>query len=223
MLNQQLLLIKKYESRTLYRHSSGMGTVICYNDGVDREVLVLDAKYRTLGNLNTSRYKELVGKVDNWSNINGNPFLNGVISSYNTPNRFKVTDRYLNKLWFDTTYDTKTSKYNTDVLIDCTAAQHCRSIKVNGVGCDIPNIQILMRIYCEANRLDGLDPTVTQYATYAFGDVNPNGWWKPGATNDFWSSTRINDSSSFLQIRFEGRCVSQYIGYDYGVCPVLEL
>ena len=32
--------------RKLYRHTTLPGSVLCFNDGVDRSVLVLDAKYR---------------------------------------------------------------------------------------------------------------------------------------------------------------------------------
>ena len=221
---QKLLLKSKYSRRNLYRHSSGMGTVICFNDGQDREVLVLDAKYRTLANLNTYN-KEMLLSSKSSINVNGNTFLNGIEDwLYNQSNKFKVSDTHLNKLWFTTTYDTNTSKYNTDVLIDSPAAIHCRSINVGGVGCDIPNIQTLMRIYCEAERLDALDPTVSQYSNYAFSEVNPNGWWRPGGTNDFWSSTKAdNDNGSFLQMRYDGRCVTQWNDANYGVCPVLEL
>lgn len=218
---QKLLFTSKYSRRVLYRHSSGMGTVICFNDGMNREVLVLDAKYRTLANLSSN--ETILPEHGSTLNINGNAYLDGVNDGENNELKYRlhVSDKKLNYLW-QNIIDANTSKYNTDVLIDSPAAIHCRSIKVGGVGCDIPNIQILMRIYCEANRLDALDPTVSQYSTYAFGDMNSNGWWRPGGTNDFWSSTKIS-KNTYFQIRYNRKCVNQYEEYEYGVCPVLEL
>ena len=213
---QKLLLNSKYSRRFLYRHSSGMGTVICFNDGMDREVLVLDAKYRTIAAI-TTLSKEL--PYYPYLNINGHQYLDGINDDFRT--KMHISDKRLNTLWKDT-IDVNTSKQNTDIRLDSPAAIHCRSIKVGGVGCDIPNIQTLMRIYCEAERLDALDPTVSQYSNYAFSEVNPNGWWRPGGTNDFWSSTQSGDNT-LLQVRYNAKCVNQYEEYEYGVCPVLEL
>ena len=80
LYTQKLLLNSTYSRRTLYRHSSGMGTVICFNDGRDREVLVLDAKYRTVSNINTLS-KDL--PYYPCYNINGNQFLDGVNYDWN--------------------------------------------------------------------------------------------------------------------------------------------
>lgn len=50
---QDLYIVRKILSsgeRWLYRHRSGMGTVLEFDDGIDyRKVLILDAKYRTTG------------------------------------------------------------------------------------------------------------------------------------------------------------------------------
>lgn len=39
------------------------------------------------------------------------------------------------------------------------AVRYARSQIINGQGCDIPNIQQMIRIYCDALFIDSIDPT----------------------------------------------------------------
>ncbi len=202
--------------RKLWRHPSEMGTVIEFNDGQDRKVLVLDAQYRARWQMMTSTSNDT--SLPNYisKNTNNTWYIDGG-SSATTPSACaSLTDDTLNSLWVNS-IDDNTSKYNTDVWFtqpDCEAATHCRSITVNGVGCDIPNIQTLMRIYCEGVLLDALDPTVTSYQDFRFSD-----WF---ASWYLWSSTECN-TQYVRQMHSNGSC-----GYDrkdssFGVCPVFEL
>lgn len=45
------------------------------------------------------------------------------------------------------------------------AVSKCRSVLVNGTGCNVPNIQQLARIYCDALLLDSMDPTASANPT----------------------------------------------------------
>ncbi len=212
--------------RTLYRHESGMGTVMEFNDGQDRKVLVLDAKYRA---------KELALGLDGnypsihnciTSNTNGNQFIDGIYlvpSELSPGSCASLTDESLNSLWANS-IDINTSKYNTDILLsiddtdtdghDSEAATYCRSITVNGVGCDIPNIQTLMRIYCEAILLDEFDPTVSLYP-----DLKLSDWLNASL---LWSSTEAEGSYGLGLLEW-GMAHGDRKTYAYGVCPVLEL
>ena len=204
--------------RKLYRHDSDMGTVIEFNDGKNRKVLVLDAQYRAREIMMTSSSTDT--SLPNYSskNTNSNWYIHGARTSTNPSACASLSDATLNSLWAKS-IDANTSKYNTDVWLtqpDCECATHCRSIKVNGVGCDIPNLQTLMRIYCEGVLLDELDPTASSYPDLKlsrwFG-----GWY-------LWSSSEYNADCVRL-LYYEGVTINLSV-YKYsarGVCPVLEL
>lgn len=235
--------------RKLYRHSSGMGTVIEFNDGVDRKVLVLDAQYRnrsvkmssdTSTDLPLPNYcpnnipdeemsKEEIeanGMKEAWlgliqegdwrnSGLSYEEWESTPESRATTPEACEsLTDADLNRLWWT---DENTSKFNTDAWLtkaNCDCATHCRSIKVNGTGCDIPNFQTLLRIFCEGVNIDALDPTLAD---------NP----QLGLSNWFdswvlWSSSEFVSFNAWVVI-YNGVCNFDGVYNGNGVCPVLEL
>ena len=204
--------------RKLYRHNSGMGTVIEFNDGVDRKVLVLDAQYRTTTSLTSDWSTDT--SLPNYSEINNNGtiYIHGGSSTLDVSARSSVTDSLLNDLWSNS-IDINTSKYNTNVWIlrnKPLAATHCRSIMVNGVGCDIPNIQTLMRIWCESVLLDSMDPTVANYAEYSLANWFSGIFWA-------WTSSE-NTPTRMFAISISGKCNNDYSKDSrLGVIPTLEL
>lgn len=178
-------------NRRLYRHESGMGTVICFNDGVYREVLVLDAKYRAnrrFGARSASvNLEPFLYNPGGKSSVHLNPEnIDGDIS---TTEALTVIDDWINA---NVVHDDKTARENCDEWIKLKdydngefaygggngvpAVAYCRSLVVPGAGaCDLPNIQTLARIYCDADYLDRMDPTVASYSSYALGKRN-SGW-----------------------------------------------
>lgn len=201
--------------RKLYRHTSGKGTVLEFNDGQDRRVLVLDARYRA---------KELITTTDETtdtslpnyvgSNSNGSWYIDGGENDTSPSRCVEVTDEMLNSLW---PVDPNTSKHNTDVwltLPNCESAVYCRTIMVDGVGCDVPNYQTLMRLFCEATTIDSLDPTLKQYPELSLSD-----WLGVYSVH---SSTEAS-SSLIRGIGKEGWCANSSKSLGEGVCPVLEL
>lgn len=145
--------------RKLYRHTTLPGSVLCFNDGIDRKVLVLDAKYRigpADGNL---KYGWLTTNNSNLANVTRDPFNFADLEGY--PD---ISDNVLN------TYiiDPKTSRENTTALVTDypedsipEAALHCRSVIIgDNLTCDLPNINTLMRIKLEYKYIDELDPTI---------------------------------------------------------------
>lgn len=223
MFNKDLLFAKKGNAivskggRKLYRHESGMGTVMEFNDGQDRKVLVLDAQYRARKLKMTSSTKDT--KLPNYptSNTNGTLYIDGGSSATTPRDCASLTDATLNSLWVNS-IDANTSKYNTDVWLtqpDCACATHCRSIKVNGIGCDIPNFQTLLRIYCEGVLLDELDPTASSYR-----DLKLFNWF---GFELLWSSTEY-DADYIRRLDYDGYCSNRgFRNSERGVCPVLEI
>lgn len=88
--------------------------------------------------------------------------------------------------------DEHTSRQNTDAYISfastlssdsdygavlsADAFYRCRNITVNGVGCDLPNMQTLVRIFCDRAVLHAFDAT---------------------DTNDYWSSWWIDEPEGY--------------------------
>lgn len=141
--------------RKLYRHPTLPGSVIVFNDGIERKVLVLDAQYRVPSNQN-----------------NTSP-INAGITAVTMPTQLPIyptddsatdyTDAIINA---EIVKDTQTSKELTDKLMaveaDTGIAHKCRSITLsNGQSCDLPNINTLIRIAILASRIDSLDPTLS--------------------------------------------------------------
>lgn len=106
---------------------------------------------------------------------------------------------------------------NTDALVWCgtyEAARYCRSLEL-----DMPNIFELIVIYQEADSLDALDPTVSDYDLYALGSTNPRG--KFGTNGAAWSSTLFSTKHSWCMTYRE--CLAQTPQwYCRTVIPVKE-
>ena len=219
--------------RLLYRHSSGMGTVMEFTDGTPRKVVVLDAKYRTKKKFGT--YGLDMPNLTNYAtaNTHGDWDIDNDGDYDANTNNPQMTDAQLNAAWINS-IDAKTAKQNCDEwmtktsytdsqsIVGVPAVQYCRSVTVDGVACDLPNIQTLMRMQCEANAIDALDPTVAQYPTYALGTANTSGFWNFGGTTAAWSSTEYS-SYCVRYMDCNGQCSDARKDIECGVAPVLEI
>lgn len=202
--------------RKLYRHSSNMGTVMEYIDYDDttKKLLILDAVYRSSAKWGSqSTDTEL-------TNITGNTGYPSFGSQTTTTNAASITDETINSFFDDTRRDPSTAKANTDVLVNLgsnyAAATYCRTVKINNTGCDLPTIQQLYRIYCDADAIDKLDPTVTTNNNKKLSG------WKINDISPHWSSTESSNMRAWYVID------SGNVGYGtknsiYAVVPVLEL
>ena len=194
-----------------------------FNDGSPRKVIVLDAQYRGCGAIASDTTDTALPNYQS-KNSNSTWYINGGSSSTTCAACASVTDATLNSLWASS-IDANTSKYNTDVWIgysDSPAAQLARGVIVDGEGCDIPNLQTLMRIYCEAEALDAMDPTVSSYTGNALGSANTNGSWYIAGFNYSWSSTEYSSDRCRL-VGYYGYCGYYYKNHLYSVVPVLEI
>lgn len=234
MICQKLLLssgnkvIKSPSGRLFTRHSSNMGTLMNYTvDGkIYQNVLIFDACYRGTGAIttNTTKDSSLINYQTN--NINGNWDIDGDGDFDAVTNNPVLSDEEISTLWVNS-IDDRTSKYNTDTWLTyagSTATTICDSIRVGDASSLrglLPNIQILLRIFCDANIIDSLDPTVSDYPHLALGKANSNGFWKIGGANAVWSSTEY--SSKYCRgIQPNGECSFLTKSSSFGVIPIAE-
>ena len=219
--SQKLLLSKIQEiilsdaNRRLYRHESGMGTVMEYNDGESRSVLVLDAASRSTNKqLRTSTDSILTLSEYNSNNQSRNGYVGGESRYNSTVNCSTITDAILNELWWT---DANSSLANTDTWVSessSPAAEFCKSIRVSGCACELPTLQILLRIFCEAELLDSLDPTIKDNP-----ELSLSAWLNGTAA---WSSTKSSPQQSWAVYSY-GYCGPVVDTESLGIIPVLEL
>lgn len=218
--------------RKLYRHSSGMGTVMEYTDAdsTNKKVLILDASYRSTGksastNVCPSTLKQIApSSTEDISNAVGNRYVTGFADA----KRLSMPDSYLNKIWPAAKVDSHSSAYNTqqwlELAEDPAAAQYASAITVAGTACQVPNLNVALRIFIEANNLDALDPTLSANATKALGDANPNGFFGIDTTTKSLATSSIGWSSPGYIVRVSNSSANKITPTTtLGICPVLEL
>lgn len=201
--------------RTLVRHKSDKGSVLYFNcGGQEKAVFVPDAKYRTRS-----------------------PFgARGVETPFNSTNyyiydfRYDQRDEGLNTLSYEAAdpiiYNTNTSEQNCDIWMqyaDCVtqfgtgvpAVEYARSLTVEGKALDIPNLTTLMRIACEGESIDMLDPTAAEHS-FSFRVMNGHCWS---------SSTSVSYATSHnYTVLLSTKKLSYGLrNSNYYVIPVLEL
>lgn len=218
--------------RKLYRHSSGMGTVMEYidADASKKKVLILDASYRSTGTSAStlvcpSTLKQIAPSAsEDISNAIGNNYVTGFADA----TRLSMSDSYLNIIWPRDKVDSHSSAYNTqqwlELAKDPAAAQYASAITVAGAACQVPNLNVALRIFIEANNLDALDPTLSANATKALGDANPNGFFGIEQNTKSLATSSIGWSSPGYMIRVSNNAANKIIPTGtLGICPVLEL
>lgn len=218
--------------RKLYRHDSGMGTVMEYTDAdsIKKKVLILDASYRSTGksastDVCPSTLKRIApSATENISNAAANQYVTGSVDTLRLP----MSDSYLNKVWPADKVDSNSSAYNTqqwlELATDPAAAQYASAITVAGTACQVPNLNVALRIFIEANNLDALDPTLSANATKALGDANPNGFFGIDTTTKALATSSIGWISPGYIIKVtDTRATKTQPTTTLGICPVLEL
>lgn len=169
--------------RKLWRHSSGIGTVIEYNYwGTIQQMLVADARYRgeaqfgTYG-IDTANPNLPIDKYITGTNhaataaapIITDAQLQAVAPSLRNDN----TSRNACNIWMQyTSYRDSVGVYGVP------SVQHCRNLNIGGLGTgffDLPNAYDLSVVWIESDNIDALDPTISSYSYYALGKRNPRG------------------------------------------------
>lgn len=215
--------------RKLYRHESNKGTVMEYYeyDGSFHKVVILDAKYRIINKLLTnSIYLTNNLKQYPLTNSNKNAYIDG--NSYNPPTTIlnTFTDNQINSIWKN--QDVQNCKYNVDtwLMISSDTNSNAGLYKIReqtilGGRCDIPTVNLLMRMYIEADNIDSLDPTAEANNTKALGKLNSSSFFG----NNCLSSTRsTSNATHILQINKNSSLSSNSFNTISGLlCPVFEL
>lgn len=219
--------------RKLYRHDSGMGTVMEYTDadGVHKKVLILDAVYRSFAKISSDSTcpstLTALGDADNNPNIY-NAVRNTYITGTNPPLQ-SMSDTFLNTLWPEGTVDNNSSAYNTQQWLTLAsnpeAAQAVSNIKVNGVACQLPNFNVALRMYLDRDAIDALDPTIVDNPTKALGKANPNGIFGMDTARKslHTSSCCRTTGGTICGVSSTGSTSFYGIVYSQGYYPVLEL
>lgn len=219
--------------RMLYRHDSGMGTVMEYidADGVHKKVLILDAVYRNTGMSESSAVcpstlkKLATSSTTDIDNAAGNAYILG----FSNTAGLSISDSRLNLLWPEALVDSNSSAYNTQQWLllgtDPSAAQQAAAVTVAGTACQVPNLNVAFRIFLEADNIDALDPTLNNNLTKALGKANPNGFFGVDASTKSLATSSIAWDNPGYIIRVTGTGLVSKVSptTTLGICPVLEL
>lgn len=199
--------------RKFYRHESNKGSLMMYTeDSVSKKMIIPDAQFRLNKAWMTVAASTPLKKYANIPKIS----FRGRLWTPQTAQT--ITDAQIDE-HFSVNKDTNTAKQNTDVLVGiatCEAALYCRTVKIAGIACDLPNIQQLARIYCDAVTIDSLDPTVDDYSSFRLLA------WRFNSGGYAWSSTDFASTSAWTMY-LDGRCQTDAKTNARGVIPILEI
>ena len=196
-----------------------------FNDGQKRRVLIPFAAYRPSG-------KGVLFGAAGQSPAE--------LAEVNTPNHVPLGDSTISPstrtdAWLNANIpnDPNTAKHNCDVWMrysDTAVVRKCRNVIIDGAGCDLPNIQTLARIFCDADFIDAHDNTVSSRPTFALGSINPQGYWCIGDSKyNQWTNASTRGASTNLWLIYaNGGNGSMYLqdthaSYDFPIIPILEL
>lgn len=204
-----------------------MGSVIEFNDnGIWRKILVADAQYRFITKWGDKDYKADMDTYIN-RNTNSNQYIDGISrtgSPYPTVGTVNLTENVLNNLWYDS-LDKLSSRECCEIWLryaDTIAVWKTRELTLDGMGFDVPNFQTVLRIFCEAQKLDSLDASLPVNERNALGLMNIYGWWHIGGTEAVWTSTQFS-KEAMRTISSTGDCMYTDKDTICAVIPVLEL
>lgn len=193
--------------RRYARHVSQMGSVMFYRDmGRQLAALILDAMYRfSAVNMYSEKYIKDISlpKITTPAVYYLN--MSGKTKPGTSADRMKVTDDWLAANMF---FDPNLPRDNGDVWMNMgsPAVTRARKLKVSGLVCDIPTINLVMRISSDREVIKKMDPTAASYSQWDFSD-----------SSCFWSSTVSNmpggDSGYSILDNYKETGYTHYCGY----------
>lgn len=208
--------------RKLYRHRSNIGSVLEFRvNNQDKKIIIPDAIFRNSTTFDTSKTTNSLTNATSGSR-DGYWYIN----NWSEPITEKInyTDMNLDDIW-SSSYDSKTSNQNCEVWKSINTAKSIfmsRLIMIDNRPCCIPNIQTLLRIYCEAENIDKLDKSLPKYSNMALGSRNPNGYWKINNSDWVVSSTQFSQNE-VRGISYNTSCKSVDKATVSAFIPILEL
>lgn len=203
-----ILEIPAYEDRTGERIDN-KATII--GKLGDNWIAVLDAAYRGIAEYST----------ENIDISAGIPFITGKYNARSSSSEEFILAQQL--------YDTHSSKWNTDYLIqtqDATkfpAAKMCYDIMIDGKHAQLGNIQTMAFVFAKKDFVDANDPTASSHqikklSNWGFGSTGSRASVITSSTIDNVS----NASEVYANVTY-GTCQGQSRTIASGVCPILEI
>ena len=166
--------VESPSGRFYVRHPSNMGSIMFYMEyGQAKKALILDARYRTLEKFGLYK-KKLIHNDFLWQYYMEETTVYPPKFLKHTSNLTFMSSTC--DSWVDTNIfqDPNTSEENCDQIMKfddwisrvadgllpitgSPAVRHCRNIIVDGKPCNLPNIQLLVRILYDSYLIDSLD------------------------------------------------------------------
>lgn len=256
MLNRELLIagasgggiygvgaVHEYHGFRLQRANTGNGSIITYKaaDGTLKDMLVLDAKYRSVQRFGTYR-TDVPGLTNFQSQGADGSYVTGktIISSGAMPD-FVTNDAIYNN-WHTAFAADKTAKENCDIWMTYNnqtdsqgikgvpAVAWCRNQIVDDKPCDLPNMYEAMVIFACGDQLDEMDPTTSGYPDLRLGYTSTTAYppfircqkFNGQTSSGLFSSTEYN--SEFMRVvDYYGTCNTNGKSNVGTAVPVLEL
>ena len=159
----------------------------------------------------TDQYNELTKIEEELKNYSTTEYRNngGTTNGTNNYTYFEDTNTAKQNCDVWMTYVGQQDNYSTPIT-GVPAVEWCRSITVDGVPCDLPNIQQMIRMWLDREIIESLDPSIT--TSYK---LTQSGYW-------WWSSTEFSSRNCWGVDNYG--TVGHNAKYTPGcVCPVLEL
>ncbi len=221
--------------QALYTHESGEGVIMEYTEkGVAKALFIAGAKHR--GSAAFGTYGKDVAGVTNYTAAS-RYIENEASQNYNTRPLPALTDAAVDTKFAETVasqtahaicdvWMQNTSTTDTQSIRGVPAVEHCRYITtIFGFeqGLDLPTSNQLIRIFCNAEIIDALDPYAELYPHNKLGKTNPDGFWTVAGVNRAWSCLEYGSIGVRCQYSI-GNSGSGYNKYGVGaVLPVTEI
>ena len=199
------------DSRIVTRDLPYGSTLQFTENGVKRKIVVLDGMWRP-------QYNMIVDPgVKVCTNIERYGYIDSDVKNCTFDNASSITDAQLDNL--PLVYDENTGLTNTNniaSLPDNPIRQQLTNIEqtLNVKNVELPNIQTLMRIFCEGSKIDALDPGVKDYPLSSLRSKFEQGVWSSTCFRNtiFW----VMYSDGFVFCADGGN-------YLYHIVPIIDI
>lgn len=239
MISEYLLLpivshsIIEYHGFRLWRHKSNEATCIEYKSakGFQQIIAVKDAKFRI--NTQFGTYQKDVPELSNFT-ANG---VKGryIIDSNSLPATSSMPETYTNEAiyqnWGSVLASDKSAKENCDVwmqyntyadarpyVVGVPAVSYCRSRVLENKSCNLGNLYQMICIFACGDKLDEMDPTLSNYSNMRLGYSSAYG----ARINFLLSSTEYN-ADYVRSVVYYGGTNNLYKTNTYTAVPILEI
>lgn len=182
-------MITAPSGRKYYREKNG-SVMVWKDQGTEHSTLILDSVYRSYKIWSSDCNNSIDGIAscqDGYSYIASDKdeqYSDPKLSSQSLAALF--TDEFLDTRFFYR--DKHSSKHNTECICKQFSSTEFAAGWCSYLGASLPNIQTLVRIFCDSKVIDSLDPTINAYVDKSLTYRN-NGWFSFQIPSFAWSSS----------------------------------